>query len=45
MDARVKPAHDEVLFVTTPALQRTAASGERPLESNQYFATTGPPKR
>src|SRR4051812_21177685 len=33
MDARVKPAHDEVCFGTAPALQRTAsrcaASGER----------------
>ena len=29
MDARVKPAHDEVFFVTAPALQRTASQGLR----------------
>jgi hypothetical protein len=25
MDARVKPAHDEINFLTAPALQRTAS--------------------
>jgi hypothetical protein len=29
MDARVKPAHDEVFFVTAPALQRTTPLKKR----------------